>query len=189
MLAQEREVRLTDHHIVGRGVVVQLLMPFLDEVAGRLLETIAVHDVQNLIAHALPLAAAPQRREHLPRPEARTDQRDAGPTSPDAGQPRRQTILGMAQFARLGVVAPLPIELADGAEAQPGEQQRQRILVVLRLAQQIVTQIEAMHQRPRAGSLLGADDLLGEIGQLSARRAGRPARSRTAAKRDRCRRS
>ncbi len=68
---QKRQIRLADDDVVGRGVVVQFLMPLLDENAARLLEMIAVHDVQNFVADALALAAAAQRREHQASPPAR----------------------------------------------------------------------------------------------------------------------
>src|SRR6185437_9960986 len=161
---QKREVRLTDDNIIGRRVVVQLLMPFLDEIAGHFLEMIAMHNVQYLIAHALSLTATSQRREHLSRPESAA--RCGLMSSPNAGQSHRESILGVTEFARLGVVAPLPVELADGAVAQPGKQQCQCILIVLGRAKKIVAQVEAMHQRPRAGTFLGTDDLLGQLSEF-----------------------
>src|SRR5271166_5194649 len=81
--------------------------------------------------------------------------------SPDAGQPLGEPLLGATEFAGLGVVAPLPVELARGAVAQPGEQQRQRLLVVLYPFQQVVTEVEAVHQGPGAGPLFGTDNLVG----------------------------
>mmetsp|Transcript_1044 Transcript_1044/g.2284 ORF Transcript_1044/g.2284 Transcript_1044/m.2284 type:complete len:303 (-) Transcript_1044:197-1105(-) len=53
-----RKVRLADDDVVGGAVVVQLLMPLLDPVTLALRQVVAMHDVQNLIADSLPVAAA-----------------------------------------------------------------------------------------------------------------------------------
>ncbi len=57
---QERDVGLADGNVVGRGVVVQLLVPVLHPGAALLADVVAVHDVQDLIAHGLQPAISTQ---------------------------------------------------------------------------------------------------------------------------------
>src|ERR1051326_5323789 len=64
--AQKLEQPFADHDVVGRGVVVELLMPLLQEMAGHFLDVVAVHDVENLIPHLLSFAASPNRRQNEP---------------------------------------------------------------------------------------------------------------------------
>jgi hypothetical protein len=47
---QERQVRGADGHVIGRGVVVQLLVPLLHPRALDLRNVVAVHDVEDLVA-------------------------------------------------------------------------------------------------------------------------------------------
>ena len=50
---EEGNEGLADGHVVGRGVVVQLLVPVLHPSAALLPNVVAVHDVQDLIPHGL----------------------------------------------------------------------------------------------------------------------------------------
>ena len=128
---QESEVGLADHDVVGRGVVVQLLVPFFEEQAMHLLDMVAVHDLQDLVPDPLAVAAAPERGEHPAGPDANAGRSVQGTrysgsrriVPPDFGQAGRKPVLGVTQLARLGVVVPLPVELPRGAITQPDEQE------------------------------------------------------------------
>ncbi len=50
---QEGDEGFADGHVVGCGVVVQLLVPVLHPCAPLLPDVVAVHDVQDLVPHRL----------------------------------------------------------------------------------------------------------------------------------------
>src|SRR6266481_3721099 len=55
---QEFDVGLTDDDVVGRSVVVEFLMPFLQEMTAHLFDMTPAHDIDDFIADALAFAAA-----------------------------------------------------------------------------------------------------------------------------------
>ena len=164
--AQESQVSLADHDVVGRGVVVQFLVPFLQEPAGHFLDVVAVHDLQNLIPDALAFAAAAHASQHEP------DQVPALRLPGErGGEFQGEAVLGVSQFAGFGVEIALPIKLADGGEAKPDEQGRPALPLPADLVDEIVAKVEAVHQRPAMLAHLALHDLLCQRGQ-SGRRFG-----------------
>src|SRR6266511_3043949 len=164
--AQERQIRFADDNVVGRGVVVQFLVPFLDEPAGHFLDVVAVHNLENLIPDALTLAAAAYTRQHQPDQVA-----VLGLLAKGGGQFQGEAVLGVSQFARFGVVIALPIKLADGGKAEPDKQGRPPVPLVANLVNQIVTEVKAVHQRPTMIAHLAVHDLPSYFGK-SGRRPG-----------------
>lgn len=165
--AQERQVSLADGNVVGGGVVVELLMPFLDKAPAHLFEVMTVHDVKDFVADALAVFPTAQGREQKPNPGPKAPATDRIPfrrlVAPEASQAGGQLILGLAQIARLGVVAPLPVELTHGTVAHPDEEEGQSVLVFLNLLEEIVTQVKAVHQSPGEGSSLGTDNAFDQL--------------------------
>ena len=142
--AQELQVRLANHDIVGRGVVVQLLVPFLQKVTRHLFDVVTMHDLQDAIAHPLALAAPAHAAGDQTHKRARGLGRGVV-----LAQLQSQAVLSVSQLARLSVEAPLPFELPHGREAQPHEDQGQLLRTLGNNAiQEIGRQIETMPERP-----------------------------------------
>ena len=155
---QKSEVGLADYDVVRGRVVVQLLVPFLHEMTVHLLDVMAVHDVQDLVPHFLTVAAATEGTEHQPHPEPVfrllvVDRRKA------AGE----ALLGVTELPGLGVVVALPVELPDGGKAQPGVEQGQCVRVPLCRLEQVMAEVEAVHEGPGASAHLRFYDLVGEL--------------------------
>ena len=150
---EEREVGFADDHVVGRRVVVQLLMPLLHPGAADFLDVVAVHDLENLVADALAVAAAPETREHLADEIA-----IGGLLRERCSEARGETILRVGQLFRLGIVIALPVELTDRGVAQPDKQSGPGVADIAGFLDQLVTKIEAVHQRPAVRASLAGDD-------------------------------
>src|SRR5208337_5548348 len=67
---QEFQIGLTDDYIVGRGIIMELLMPFLHKMSCGLFDIMAVHYIQYLVTDPLRI---------LPRAESRHCQADELP--------------------------------------------------------------------------------------------------------------
>ena len=106
---QEFDVGLADDNVIGRRVVVQFLMPLLEEMPGHLFEVVAMHDIEDFVTDALAFAAAADCGQAQTGKRARSRF-----TAKDFCKFLSQAILGMGEFARLGVVVALPGELANG---------------------------------------------------------------------------
>ena len=101
-------MNLTAFFRMQGGVVMQLLVPFLHEMAGNLLDVMAMHDIEHLIPDFLAFAAPSQGRQD------QTDQSMifCGPAIA-RGKFAGETVQGVTQITGLGVVVSLPVELSD----------------------------------------------------------------------------
>jgi hypothetical protein len=75
----------------------------------------------------------------------------------------------MAQFPRLGVVVPLPVQLPESGEPQPYKKHRQSPGIALHPVQQLIAQVETVHQGPGIAAHFRVDDLLGKVEKLRVR--------------------
>src|SRR5260370_13086093 len=101
--AEDLEEGFTNDDIVRGGVIMKFLMPFFQKMTAALLDVMPVHDVQDLIANALPLSATADcsqgQAEQWP---------DSGLGPVDVSQLRGEAVLGIGQFAWFGIVIALP---------------------------------------------------------------------------------
>jgi len=157
---EEPEIGLADDHVIGGGIVVELLVPFFEEMAAHFLDVMAMHDPQDFVPHFLTVAAAAEGGHDEAQPFAFLR------VIPVAvGQFERQPFEGVAQFPRFGVVVALPVELPQGRIPQPHIEQRQACGVPRHPVQQIVAEVETVHERPGVAAHLPVDDLVGQLGE------------------------
>src|SRR6516164_1119251 len=64
--AKKLQVGIANDDIVGGRVVMELLMPLLEEMPGHFLHVMPVHDMKDLIANSLAVSAATDGSKHLP---------------------------------------------------------------------------------------------------------------------------
>src|ERR1044071_7590114 len=141
--------------VVRSGVIMQFLVPFFQEMPADLLDVVAVHDIEDFIANPLAFAAAADRRQR------QADQRPQRCLVPvDVCKFGGESILCIGQIARLGVVVALPCQLADGGETEPNVEQRERCRIILGPVQEVVTEIEPVHQRPGIVGSLRLDNFI-----------------------------
>ena len=114
---EEGEVSLADDDVVRGGVVVELLVPLLHPDTLHLLDVVAVHDVENLVANLLTLATlatladgAEHQPGHVPQ---------MGRVAEELGDDPGELGLRGGQLAGLDVVVALPRELAVGRVPEP----------------------------------------------------------------------
>ena len=59
-----------------------------------------------------------------------------------------EAFLGMTQFPGLGIVIALPVKLPNCRKAKPYKQQGLALQVTAKAAQQVMAQVEPVHQSP-----------------------------------------
>src|SRR5579859_127348 len=64
--AQKFQVSLANDDVVRSCVVMQLLVPFLEEMPAHLLEVMAMHDLQDFVTDPLTIPATTDGRQHEP---------------------------------------------------------------------------------------------------------------------------
>ena len=154
---QERDVALADHDVIRCRVVVQLLVPLLEEVPGDLLYVVAVHDLEDLIPDPLALSPASHAREH--QPDEATPGRLARVS---LGELPRKAVQGVGKLFGFRVVVALPVELPDRRVPEPDEKEGQPVHLSPHPVQQVVAEIEPVHQGPGVGARFGGEDRVGK---------------------------
>src|SRR5205085_4181956 len=162
--AQKRQVALANDDVVRSRVVMELLVPFLDETALPFLDVMAVHDVEDVISDALTFPATTQAGQHQPDQVALGRLANVG-----LRQGKREAVLGMAQIERSGVELALPVKLPNGRKAQPNEQGRPAVALSSNLSDQVMAEVKPVHQRPTVRTGFGLDNGSGQGGQPSGR--------------------
>mmetsp|Transcript_10005 Transcript_10005/g.17422 ORF Transcript_10005/g.17422 Transcript_10005/m.17422 type:complete len:689 (+) Transcript_10005:2245-4311(+) len=162
---EEVQVRLPDVHVVNRRVLVQLLMPLLEELvvdAGpvALLDPVSSHDVQDLQPDGLGLAAsaAEVRDHHSGEAAAVRVRAEDG----HVGRALGDLVLEMGEVTRL--IVPSPVPLDDTYVVQPRHRvdPRHDLNLRLRATKQVQQQSKA-RENLAAWSALGLDDALAHV--------------------------
>ena len=69
----------------------------------------------------------------------------------------------MTEFSGLGVIISLPVQLPDSRKTQPYKNKRKALRVISDPIQEIITEVEAVHQCPRIGTHFLFNNLFGQI--------------------------
>jgi hypothetical protein len=104
---------------------------------------VTVHDMEYLITDTLPFTTATERAH---------DQRNKFPAPVladiDAGELQGEAVLRVAQLARFCIIIALPVELPQKGIAHPYKYQGQSIGIAPYPVEQIVAEVEPVHQGP-----------------------------------------
>ena len=129
---------------------------------GNLFNLMPVHDLQDFVPDPLApaaLTATPhsgqEQADNLPR------FRTAVPVQ--GGQLYGQPLLGVTQFPGLGIVIALPVQLPDGRKAEPNKKKRQAVRFSANPVEQIMAQVETVHQGPGVAPHFSGDNLIGHL--------------------------
>ncbi len=160
VVPQEFEICFADHDVVGGRIVVKLLVPFFHEMAGDFLDMVAMHNMEDLVADPLPLAASSQGGQHEPDKPAALRFRDVQP-----GDFVCQSVQCVRQLPWFGVEVALPVQLSDGGKTKPHKNKGHAVCRARGPVEKIMAQIETVHEGPGMVPRFSFDDGVGHIGK------------------------